>query len=84
MRFFIRNRLTRVFSFHALQATRPFWVAVLAIVVAQLVQTYWPPFQRLFNTTALSLYDVFVVRIVALIFLMIIEAEKQLRIRWLN
>ncbi|MFP4639114.1 MAG: cation-translocating P-type ATPase [Guyparkeria sp.] len=55
--FFIRTINDASLSRQALRATRPVWLAVLVVVLAQLAMTYLPAFQAVFETEGLSPAD---------------------------
>jgi magnesium-transporting ATPase (P-type) len=61
-----------------LLGTRAVLTGVTIVVIAQLLLTYWPPLQRVFSTTAVSLLDGIAIVLVGIALLLVIEAEKKL------
>lgn len=78
--FFIRNIYGTSLTWKAVQGTRVIWICVTTITVAQLVVTYFPPFQQMFGTRAVPLADGILIIAVGAVFFAIIETEKQLRL----
>ena len=78
---FIRNIHGTALSWRAIRGTRAVWAAIAAIVLAQLAITYLPPLQAIFGTTAMPPGDALLVLGVGLALFVIIEFEKQLRLR---
>lgn len=79
--FFIRNIYGTSFTWKAARGTPVVWGCIAAITAAQFAITYLPPFQRVFGTTSVSLFDGFLIVGIGVGFFAIIEAEKQLRLR---
>jgi magnesium-transporting ATPase (P-type) len=79
--YYIRNmnsiRLTR----RMLRGTKALWIAVGIVVIAQLAATYVPPLQHIFVTHSLELYDGMLIVGVGILLFVIVESEKQLRLR---
>ncbi len=65
-----------------LRATKAVWIAVGVVFVAQALLTYIPLMQRIFATTALNLTQVLLIFAVGTLLLVIIEGEKQIRLRF--
>jgi magnesium-transporting ATPase (P-type) len=80
--FFIRNIYGTSLRWRALRGTRAVWAAVSAIVLAQLAVTYLPPLQAVFGTIDVPLRDGLLVLGVGIALFIVIETEKQLRLRW--
>ncbi len=55
---------------------------LVVTVLAQLLLTYWPPLQALFETRPVALGDGLRVILVGVLLLLVVEAEKALRARW--
>jgi len=79
---FIRNLHETAFSWNLIKGTPMVWLAIVLVSAAQLAFTYLPFMQGLFATAALSLKDQVLIFIVGLALYAIIEAEKQLRLRF--
>ncbi len=79
--FFIRNIYGTSLTWKAVRGTKVVWATVVAVTVAQFAITYLPPLQALFATVAVSFRDGLIVVAVGVVFLAIIETEKQLRLR---
>lgn len=80
--FFIRNFYGTSLTWKAVRGTRVVWATVIIVTGAQFAITYLPPLQALFDTVAVPLWDGMNIVGVGLVLLVIIEAEKQLRLRW--
>jgi magnesium-transporting ATPase (P-type) len=65
-------------TLRGLLGTRAVLIGVTLVVVAQMVLTYWPPMQRVFSTTPISLTDGIAVIGVGVALLLVIETEKRL------
>ena len=79
--FYIRNMYSTSLTWNAVQGTKPVWLAVIVITMAQCAITYLPPLQGLFITEAISFFDGMLIIGVGVVFFAIIEIEKQLRLR---
>jgi len=77
---FIRNIYGTSMTWRALHGTRVIWVCVVAVVFAQLAMTYVPTLQTILGTESVPLFDGALVVVVGVVFLAILEAEKQLRL----
>ncbi|OZB04846.1 MAG: hypothetical protein B7X54_07000 [Idiomarina sp. 34-48-12] len=82
--FFIRNIYGASLTWRALRETRPLWIAVILIVIAQALVTYVEPLQQLLGIAALDWQAVFLVLLIGVALLLTVEFEKQLRIRLFN
>lgn len=82
--FFIRNIYGASLTWRALRGTRPLWIAVILIVIAQALVTYVEPLQQLLGIAALDWQAVFLVLLIGVALLLTVEFEKQLRIRLFN
>jgi magnesium-transporting ATPase (P-type) len=80
---FIRNMYARVLRLRALRGTRVLWLAIAVVIVGQFAITYLPPLQTVFVTEAVPALEVLLMLGVGVLLFVVIEAEKQLRLRWL-
>lgn len=78
--FFIRNIHGASLTLAAARGTRAIWITVTVATVAQFAITYLPPLQRIFGTTALPLADGVLIVAIGVVFFIVIEIEKQLRL----
>ncbi|KTG17294.1 MULTISPECIES: cation-transporting P-type ATPase [unclassified Guyparkeria] len=74
--FFIRGLHNARFRFDLLRATRPVWLAVIGVMVAQLMITYLPAMQSVFATEAVSLFDGVLILAVGLVSFFLMEGYK--------
>ena len=79
--FFIRNIYGTSLSWKAIRGTRVVWFMVILVTIAQLLLTYTPPLQRVFQTEAVSLADGLIILGIGIVLLVTVETEKQLRLR---
>ena len=82
--FFIRNMNTASLTMKAIIGTRIVWIAVIVVLVGQLIITYVPLFQGIFDTQAIKLMDALLSSAISMIVFGIIEVEKQFRLRILK
>ncbi|GAA0682177.1 cation-transporting P-type ATPase [Marinobacterium maritimum] len=80
--FFIRNFYGTSLTWKAVRGTKAVWATVIIVTAAQFAITYLPPLQALFATVAVPLQDGVNIVCVGIALLVIIEAEKQFRLRW--
>lgn len=80
--FFIRNFYGTSLTWKAVRGTKVVWATVIIVTAAQFAITYLPPMQALFATVAVPFQDGMNIVGVGIALLVIIEAEKQLRLRW--
>lgn len=78
--FFIRNIYCSSLSWAAVRGTRVVWISVIAVCAAQGAMTYLPPFQRVFGTAPIPVFDVMLIIGVGIVFFALIETEKQMRL----
>jgi len=78
--FFIRNIHGSSLTWAAAKGTRAVWICVVIIVVAQFAVSYLPLLQRLFGTQAVPVADGFLIVGVGVVFFVLIETEKQMRL----
>ncbi|KUJ84747.1 carbonate dehydratase [Microbulbifer flavimaris] len=79
--FFIRNMYGTSLTWKAVRGTRVVWLAVLVVTAGQFAITYLPPLQRIFTTESVSLLDGALIIGIGVALFVIIEIEKQVRIR---
>ncbi len=79
--FYIRNIHTTSLTWEAVRGTPAVWACLLIVVVGQLLFTYTPFMQEVFETRAITLTDGAILIGVGVAFFAIIEMEKQLRLR---
>jgi len=82
--FFIRNIYGPSLTWRALRGTRALWLAVILVLLAQALVTYLPAAQKLFGIAALNWQQVGLVICLGVALLVIVELEKQIRIRLFN
>ncbi|HEV2553427.1 MAG TPA: HAD-IC family P-type ATPase [Bosea sp. (in: a-proteobacteria)] len=78
--FFIRNIHGASLTWAAARGTRAVWVTIIVVTIAQFAITYLPPLQAIFRTTALPLADGLLIVAIGVVFFIVIEIEKQLRL----
>ncbi|MDD3591911.1 MAG: cation-transporting P-type ATPase [Sulfurovum sp.] len=81
---FIRNMNNTLWGWKAIRATSTVWIAITAVVIGQLLITYLPWLQTIFETEAVGVFETMMILGVSALMFAIIEAEKQIRIRWLT
>ncbi len=79
--FYIRNIHTTSLTWEAVRGTPAVWICLLIVVVGQLLFTYAPFMQDIFDTRAVTLIDGAILIGVGAAFFAIVEMEKQLRLR---
>jgi magnesium-transporting ATPase (P-type) len=78
--FFIRNIHGSSFSWKAAAGTPVVWTVVIVIAAAQLVVTYVPAVQAILGTESVPLADGLLILGVGIVFFVLIEVEKQIRL----
>jgi len=78
--FFIRNIFGTSFTWAAARGTRAVWICVAILVPAQFAVTYLPMAQQILGTRPVPLSDGALIVAIGLVFFVIIEVEKQLRL----
>lgn len=81
---FIRNMNTTSLSWKSIRGTRILWVLIAVVTIGQGAITYVPWLQRVFETESVSLFDVILIVFLGVLLFMVIELEKQLRLRILK
>jgi len=79
--FYIRNMYGTSLTWQAICGTKAVWIAVIAVTLGQFVITYSPWFQVVFETEAIALFDGLLIVSIGVLLFVIIEIEKQLRLR---
>jgi magnesium-transporting ATPase (P-type) len=79
--FFIRNIYGTSLTWEAVRGTRIVWAVVIAVAVAQFAITYLPFLQVVFATEPVPFWDGVLVLGVGVALFVIIEVEKQIRLR---
>ncbi|QEM80274.1 cation-transporting P-type ATPase [Halomonas binhaiensis] len=80
--FFMRNFYTTSLTPRAIAGTPIVWLTVVLVTLGQFAVTYLPLLQRLFGTEAVPFTDGLVIIGIGAASFVIIELEKQLRLRW--
>lgn len=78
---FIRNMNTKSLSWKGIRGTRVLWISIVTVTIGQAAITYIPWLQNVFETEAVSLFDVILIVFLGMLIFMIFEFEKQLRLR---
>lgn len=79
--FFIRNMYGTSITWKAIRGTKVVWIAVIAVTLGQFSITYLPWLQAVFETEAIALLDGLLIVGIGVMLLVIIEIEKQIRLR---
>ena len=82
--FFIRNIYGTSLTWNAVRGTNVVWATVGAITAAQFAVTYLPPLQRIIGTVAIPFFDGLLIVGVGILFFIVIEIEKQLRLSFVR
>ena len=77
--FFVRNLYGTSLTWDAVKGTRIIWACVLSVTALQFALTYAPPFQTVFGTAAVGVFDGMIVVLVGAALFALLEIEKQLR-----
>ncbi len=81
---FIRNMNAKSLSWKGIRGTRVLWVLIVAVTIGQAAITYVPWLQSVFETEAVNLFDIVLIALLGLSMFLIIECEKQFRLRILK
>lgn len=79
--FFVRNIYGTSLTWRAVRGTKVVWMTVITVTLAQFAMTYLPVLQTLFDTRPVSLFDGVLIVLFGIVLLIILETEKQLRLR---
>lgn len=82
--FFIRNMYGTSLTWRAVRGTKAVWIAVLIVATGQLAITYVRPLQAVFETQGVGLLDGLLIVLIGVVLFVIIEIEKQVRLRLAN
>ncbi|MAM11638.1 MAG: carbonate dehydratase [Rhizobiaceae bacterium] len=82
--FFIRNIHGTSLTWAAARGTPIVWTCVIAVTSAQFAITYLPPFQAIFGTHSVPLFDGLLIVAIGAVFFALIETEKQMRLAFRN
>ena len=77
--FFVRNLHGTSLTWEAVRGTRIIWACVLSVTALQFALTYAPPFQAVFGTAAVGVFDGIIVVLVGVALFALLEIEKQIR-----
>ena len=81
---FIRNMNTKSLSWKDIRGTRVLWISIITVAIGQTAITYAPWLQSVFDTEAVNLLDVMLIIFLGILIFIIIEFEKQFRLRVLK
>jgi magnesium-transporting ATPase (P-type) len=81
---FIRNMYGTALAWNAIRATPAIWLSITVVVLGQLAITYVPWLQRVFETEGIGLFDSLLILGIGITMFVIIQFEKQLRLRVLK
>ena len=81
---FIRNMNTKSLSWKGIRGTRALWASIATVAVGQAAITYVPLLQGVFKTQAVYFWDVVLIVGLGMFLFIVIEAEKQFRLRVLD
>ena len=82
--FFIRNFSSTALSWQAVRGTPMVWFVVAVVALAQGAITYLPALQPLFGTEPIPLKEGALVIGIGMALFVVIEIEKQIRLRWFS
>jgi hypothetical protein len=78
---YIRTLHGTLFAWKTLRGMPVIWAVVLAITAAKCAVTYLPPLQGLLGTVAVPARDRAMIVGIGVVFLLVLEAEKQIQLR---
>ena len=79
--FFIRNMYCASLTWKAVRGTKAVWIAVIIVTIGQFAITYLHPMQTVFETQAIGILDGLLIVLIGVVLFVIIEIEKQMRLR---
>jgi magnesium-transporting ATPase (P-type) len=79
--FFIRNMYETSLTWKAIRGTKAVWIAVIIVTIGQFAITYLHPVQAVFGTQPIGIGDGLLIVLIGVVLFVIIEMEKQLRLR---
>jgi magnesium-transporting ATPase (P-type) len=78
--FSVRLRRSAPFDFRAIRLTRPLLIGIAAVVVLQILFTYLPPLETLYDTRPIDWPDMGVAALAAIGLILVLELEKAIRV----
>jgi magnesium-transporting ATPase (P-type) len=78
--FSVRLRRSSPFDFRAIRLTRALMIAIGAVVVLQILFTYLPPLETLYDTRPIDWPDMGVAALAAIGLIVVLELEKAIRV----
>ena len=81
---FVSNMNLKSLSWGGLRDTRVLGASIVIVIMGQAAMTYLPWFQRVFDTEAISFYDILLIIFIGLFMFLIIVSEKQIRLHILK
>lgn len=81
---YIRNMDSIHLTWQNIKGTKPVWIAIILVTLAQLAITYMPALQGIFDTRAIALNDGIMIFGLGMTLFAILESEKQIRLRFLH
>lgn len=82
--FFIRNMYGISFTWKIICGTRVIWISIITVTIGQFAITYLPWLQSVFETEGVGLLDGFLIIGIGITMFVVIELEKQIRLRILT
>ena len=79
---YIRNMDSKILTWQSVKGTKPVWIAIILVTLAQLAITYLPILQSIFDTRAVPLMEGIMIIGIGIALFAIIESEKQIRLRF--
>lgn len=79
---YIRNMDSVKLTWQSIKGTKPVWIAIILVTLAQLAITYIPVLQGIFDTRAIPLIEGMMIIGLGIALFIIIESEKQIRLRF--
>ncbi len=80
--FYVRNMTSSALNWQLLKGTKVVWLMVMLVTLAQLAITYLDTLQPVFDTEAIGVAGCLLILGIGLLFYLLLEVEKQLRLRW--
>lgn len=81
---YIRNMDNIHLTWQSIKGTKPVWMAIILVTLAQLAITYIPALQGIFDTRAIALKEGIIIIGLGMVLFAILESEKQIRLRFLH
>lgn len=80
--FYVRNMTSSALNWQLLKGTKIVWLTVTLVTLAQLAITYLEVLQPVFGTEAIDVEGCLLILGLGVLFYVLLESEKQLRMRW--